>query len=112
LIITLRERIANNRSALTEELQLVEDNSDPIRVHPELTSVSSPRPSVRVLVTAIVSKVPVVVWDGTDVVASFQAPRVRSQATQVLCFHITHSSQEGRGGSLSRANFSLSGYML
>ena len=34
----------NDRSALTEELG--EDNSDSIKVHPELNSVSSPRPCV------------------------------------------------------------------
>jgi len=43
----LKERIANDRSVLTEELKLREDNSDPIKVHPELNSVSSSRPSVR-----------------------------------------------------------------
>jgi len=43
----LKEQIANERSALTEELKLREDNSDPIKVHPELYSVSAPRPSVR-----------------------------------------------------------------
>jgi len=39
--------MANDRSALTDELQLGEDNSDPIKVHSELNSVSSPRPSAR-----------------------------------------------------------------
>ena len=46
LITTLREWIANDRSALNNELKLGEDNSDPIKVHPELSSISSPRPSV------------------------------------------------------------------
>jgi len=40
-----------DRSALTDELKLGEDNTDPVKVHPELNSVSSPRPSVRVLMT-------------------------------------------------------------
>ena len=39
----------NDRLALTDELKLGEDNGDPIKVHPELNSVSSPRPRVRVL---------------------------------------------------------------
>jgi len=38
----------NNRSALTDELKLGEDKSDPINVHPELNSSSSPRPCVGV----------------------------------------------------------------
>jgi len=37
------------RHALTEELKLGEDNSDPIKVHPELNRISSPRPCVRAL---------------------------------------------------------------
>ena len=40
----LRSRMANDHSALTDELKLGEDNSDPIKVHPELNSVSSLRP--------------------------------------------------------------------
>ena len=40
-----------DRSALTDELKLGEDNSDRIQVHPELNSVSSLRPSVCVLAT-------------------------------------------------------------
>jgi len=49
----------NNRSALTKRLKLGEDNSDPIKVHPELNSVSSPGPSVRMLATAIFPKISV-----------------------------------------------------
>jgi len=40
-------------------LKLGEDNSDPIKVHPELNSGSSPRPSVRVLATELVLKISV-----------------------------------------------------
>jgi len=47
----LRWQIANNRSALTNEFKLGEGNSDPIKVHRELNSVSSPQPSVRMLAT-------------------------------------------------------------
>jgi len=36
-----------------DELELGEDKSDPIKVHPELHSVSSPRPCVRMLVTKV-----------------------------------------------------------
>ena len=39
----------NDRSVLTNELKLGEDNSDPIKVHPKLNCVSSPRQCVRVL---------------------------------------------------------------
>ena len=53
LITMLKERIANDRSALTDELKLGEGNSDPIKVQPELKNVSSPRPSVCALATEI-----------------------------------------------------------
>ena len=41
----------NDRSALTDELKSGEDNSDPIKVHPELNCVTSSRPCVCVLGT-------------------------------------------------------------
>jgi len=47
LITTLRWQIANDHSALTDELILGEDNSDPIKVHPELHCVSSLQPGIR-----------------------------------------------------------------
>ena len=40
-----------DHSALTDELKLGEDNSDPIKVHPELNFVSSQQPYVCVLAT-------------------------------------------------------------
>jgi len=43
----LRSQISNDRSALTNELKLGEDNSDLIKVHPEPNCVSSPRPRPR-----------------------------------------------------------------
>jgi len=45
--------------ALTDELKLGEDNSDPIKVYPELNSVILPLPSVRVLATIIFPKISV-----------------------------------------------------
>ena len=54
LITTL---IANDHSTLTDELKLGEDNSDPIKVHPEPNCISSPRQSVRVLATETFPKV-------------------------------------------------------
>ena len=47
----------DDRSALTDKLKLGEDNSDPIKVHPELKRVSPPQPCVRVLVTEIFPKI-------------------------------------------------------
>ena len=49
----------NDRSALTN-VKVGEDNSDPIKVHPELNIGSSPRLSVRVLATEIFPKILVV----------------------------------------------------
>ena len=48
--------MADDHSALIDELKLGEGNSDPIKVHPELNSVSSPRPSVCALATEIFPK--------------------------------------------------------
>jgi len=42
-----------DHSALTDELKLGEDNSNPIKVHPELNCVPSPRPRVHMLVIDI-----------------------------------------------------------
>jgi len=53
LITTLKERIVNDRSALTDEVKLGEDNSDLIKVYLELNSAPSPRASVRKLATEI-----------------------------------------------------------
>jgi len=36
-----------NASTLTDELRVGEDNSDPIKIHPELNCASSPRPCLR-----------------------------------------------------------------
>ena len=47
LVTTLGYRITNDRSALTNKPQLRKDNSDPIKVYPEVSCVSSPRPCVR-----------------------------------------------------------------
>ena len=47
LITTLRQQIVNNRSALSDELKLAEENSDLIKVHPErfLTATVCSRPT-------------------------------------------------------------------
>ena len=47
----------NDCSALTDELKLEEDNSDPIKIHPELDCISSSRPFVRMLATEFFSKI-------------------------------------------------------
>jgi len=52
----LRERIANDRSALTDEFRLGEENSDPIKVHPDLNNISSPRQCVCVFATSLFPK--------------------------------------------------------
>ena len=49
----------NDLSALTDELKLGGDNSDSIKVHPELNCVFSPQPCVRVLAIKIFRKISV-----------------------------------------------------
>jgi len=46
LITTTGQRIVKDCSALTDELKLREDDSDPIKSHPELNCASSRRPGV------------------------------------------------------------------
>jgi len=51
--------MANDHSALTDELKLGKDNSDSFKVHPELNCVSSPQPNVRIPTTENFPKISV-----------------------------------------------------